>query len=50
VKSTFLTLLSFLLVSVLSAQTGTLSGKVTSASNNEALTGVTIYNAAKKSM
>jgi TonB-dependent receptor len=48
VKSTFLTLLSFLLVSVLSAQTGTLSGKVTSASNNEALTGVTIYNAAKK--
>lgn len=47
-KSTFLTLLSFLLLSVLSAQTGTLSGKVTSASNNEALTGVTIYNAAKK--
>jgi len=48
VKPTLLTLLSFLFLSFLSAQTGTLSGKVTSASNNEALTGVTIYNAAKK--
>ncbi len=47
-KSTLLTLFAALSFLFASAQNGTLAGKVTASSNNEVITGVTIYNPAKK--
>jgi TonB-dependent receptor len=48
VKSIISTLLALFSFTAVFAQTGTLTGKIASSSNNEVITGVAIYNAAKK--
>ena len=47
-KSIISALIAFFSLTTVFAQTGTLTGKVSSASNNDVITGVAIYNAAKK--
>ena len=47
-KSIFSTLLALFSFTAVFAQTGTLIGKVSSSANNEVITGVAIFNAAKK--
>lgn len=47
-KSIISTLLALFSITAVFAQTGTLTGKVASSSNNEVITGVAIYNPARK--